>query len=262
VREYYYLTGLEDSPYNLTTADALHLGGRGELNCYTYLAEPVILSHFTTELAAATEAEPVARDGETMSPLMFWEKRWARSFFLVIPPAVLTGLEGSEKQLNVTYAEIDNRCNAGSAGEWKGSPFVDSEDWPQKPIRVGIEEHTPLKVTAADVVCWADDLEELANKGRITRRGDDTTSVVSDQTNTEATELRRTQRTLAALAIGLAEKHPGYKHGSKPNALQLAKLATEHLRDGESDRTPHGFSETTARQTITEALKACPELSE
>lgn len=76
------------------------------------------------------------------------------------------------------------------------------------------------------------------------------------------TELKRTQRTLAALAIGLASKYPAYKNGKKPNASQLAKLATEHLRDVTSDRTPHGFSETTARLTIAEALKSCPDLTE
>ncbi|MDO3721784.1 hypothetical protein QVZ43_08595 [Marinobacter sp. chi1] len=72
-------------------------------------------------------------------------------------------------------------------------------------------------------------------------------------------ELRRTQRALAALAIGLAERHPTYRHGTKPNALQLARIATEHLRDETSDRTPHGFSETIVRQAISDSLKACPE---
>lgn len=75
------------------------------------------------------------------------------------------------------------------------------------------------------------------------------------------TELKRTQRTLAALAIGLAGKYPAYKNGRKPNAAQLARVATDHLRDATSDRTPHGFSETTARLTIAEALKACPDLA-
>lgn len=78
----------------------------------------------------------------------------------------------------------------------------------------------------------------------------------------EESELRRTQRTLAALAIGLADKYPAYRSGEKPNAKQLARLATEHLRDATSDRTPHGFSETIVRQSITAALKACPELTE
>ena len=79
--------------------------------------------------------------------------------------------------------------------------------------------------------------------------------------DSEATELTRIQRTLAALAHGLARKYPAYKHGNKPNVSQLAKLATEHLRDATSDRTPHGFSETTARQTIAEGLKVCPDLT-
>lgn len=83
------------------------------------------------------------------------------------------------------------------------------------------------------------------------------------ESNTEVSELHRTQRTLAAIATGLASKYPAYrKNGGKPNASQLAKLATEHLRDAASDRTPHGFSETTARLTIAEALKACPDLTE
>lgn len=87
-------------------------------------------------------------------------------------------------------------------------------------------------------------------------------NITSSESDSEATELRRTQRTLAALAAGLASKYPAYKNGKKPNASQLAKLATEHLRDVTSDRTPHGFSETTARLAIAEALKACPDLTE
>lgn len=75
-------------------------------------------------------------------------------------------------------------------------------------------------------------------------------------------QLQRTQRTLAALALGLAEKFPAYRKGEGPNYSQLANLATDHLRDPQSDRTPHGFSATTVRQTIAEALKACPDLKE
>ncbi|WP_018403838.1 hypothetical protein [Marinobacter gelidimuriae] len=97
-----------------------------------------------------------------------------------------------------------------------------------------------------------------------------TNQAISHDTSTAATgqaddgrdsaELRSTQRALAALALGLAAKPGTYNKAGKPNVLQLAKLATEHLRDGQSDRTPHGFSETTVRNTITAALKACPEL--
>ncbi|MFV8570032.1 hypothetical protein ACNQ6O_02370 [Marinobacter sp. SBS5] len=75
-------------------------------------------------------------------------------------------------------------------------------------------------------------------------------------------DIIRTQRALAALAIGLSKKQPAYRTGDKPNALRLAKLATDHLRDSESDRTPFGFSETLMRETISAALKACPELKD
>jgi hypothetical protein len=72
--------------------------------------------------------------------------------------------------------------------------------------------------------------------------------------------VKRLQRTVAALALGLAAKPGTYSKAGKPNVSQLAKLATEHLRDGQSDRTPPGFSDTTVRNTITAALEACPEL--
>jgi hypothetical protein len=77
----------------------------------------------------------------------------------------------------------------------------------------------------------------------------------------DETEIKRLQRTVAALALGLMKKHGNtYNRNGEPNASQLAKVATDHLRGATSDRTPHGFSDTTVRQTITAALKACPEL--
>lgn len=89
----------------------------------------------------------------------------------------------------------------------------------------------------------------------------ETSTAASNQpdTGTEDTELRRTQRTLAALAIGLADKHPAYRHGEKTNVKALAETATDHLRDA-NGRTPHGFSDRTARDAITAALKACRDL--
>lgn len=111
--------------------------------------------------------------------------------------------------------------------------------------RGDLPDREPLVIRRDELQRFADSLNEPE------------TGPTADETDIE---LRRTLRTLAALAVGLASKYPAYKHGNKPNASQLAKLATEHLRDATSDRTPHGFSETTARQTIAEALRACPEL--
>lgn len=127
-------------------------------------------------------------------------------------------------------------------------PEEEGEPWVMKMLWANLPDDTLFGVTR-------EDLDNVLT---------DTSAAASDQpeNESEATQLRRTQRTLAALATGLARKHVAYKNGNKPNASQLAKLATEHLRDATSDRTPHGFSETTARLTIAEALKACPDLTE
>jgi len=89
---------------------------------------------------------------------------------------------------------------------------------------------------------------------------DNTAASDQPESETEATELRRTQRTLAALAIGLAKKHRTYSHGKKASVNALAETATDHLRDA-NGRTPHGFSDRTARDAIAAALKACPDLT-
>jgi len=106
----------------------------------------------------------------------------------------------------------------------------------------------------AYLVIRSENLQAVANRV--------TGTATSHQPEAEPLGFQRTQRTLAALAIGLAGKYPAYKNGSKPNASQLAKLARDPLRAPASDGTPHGFSETTARQTIAEALKACPDLTQ
>lgn len=117
----------------------------------------------------------------------------------------------------------------------------------------------PQKVTADDLLVTRSELLEFESTHSMGPDSEQPEDTVQSQTDSE---LSRCRRTLAALAIGLADKYPTYKNGKKPNASQLAKLATDHLRDETSDRTPHGFSETTARLTIAEALKACPELAE
>jgi len=76
------------------------------------------------------------------------------------------------------------------------------------------------------------------------------------------TELRCTQRALAAIALGLAEKYPTYRHGEKPNISKLVSLAIDHLRSEQGDQTPSGFGKTTMENTIKAALESCPELKE
>lgn len=114
----------------------------------------------------------------------------------------------------------------------------------------------PLRITKDDLLVTRAELVRFEQEHAPASA--ESTAPVPEQDS----ELKRTQRALAALVLGLADKYPVYRSGEKPNAKQLARLATEHLRDATSDRTPHGFSETTVRQVISAALKACPELTD
>jgi len=99
--------------------------------------------------------------------------------------------------------------------------------------------------------------------------------LTDDSTNTEhhkcppaittlddETEIKRLQRTVAALALGLADKYPVYRYGEKPNISKLVSLAIDHLRSEQGDQVPNGFGKSTMENTIKAALESCPELKE
>lgn len=87
-----------------------------------------------------------------------------------------------------------------------------------------------------------------------------TGALLSDE-DTNLSRLRTTQRILAALTVGLANRHNTYRRGAKPNIKALADVATDHLRDS-NGRAQHGFSERTARDAISNALKSSPDLAD
>jgi hypothetical protein len=120
----------------------------------------------------------------------------------------------------------------------------------RRPIFSELPKNARIMVTPANLMSLLD-MPEYKNSN----------DVMDFEARDNETELNRLQRTVAALALGLMKKHGNtYNRNGEPNASQLAKVATDHLRGATSDRTPHGFSDTTVRQTITAALKACPEL--
>tara|TARA_R110001592_G_scaffold283291_1_gene551215 strand:+ start:137 stop:1240 length:1104 start_codon:yes stop_codon:yes gene_type:complete len=125
--------------------------------------------------------------------------------------------------------------------------------------RESIPEREPLVIRRDELQRFANTL----NESEIPKPTDQLEALPDDsqeaRSGSNNSELRRMQRTLAALAIGLADKHGTYRHGGKPNVKALAETATDHLRD-ENGRAPHGFSDKTARDAITAALNACPDL--
>ena len=81
-------------------------------------------------------------------------------------------------------------------------------------------------------------------------------------TSANDSEIKRLQRTVAALALGLADKYPVYRYGEKPNISKLVSLAIDHLRSEQGDQVPNGFGKSTMENTIKAALESCPELKE
>lgn len=260
MREYYYLTQLDKSPYRVSISDALHFGATFGLGIYVFIPEEL-------ELQFGVASETTLNDGK----------------FLCITHDHVGAIEKTfVKQLNLnTGCELNDYHHIKKAfitKKYGGSifetsfvrgPFREDSSNPY-PYIVDIS-HPEYSVCVSDLLCWSDELESLANLGHIQRRDNgEGPTVTADENSKECTpeitalddetEVKRLQRTVAALALGLAAKPGIYNKADKPNVSQLAKLATEHLRDGQNDRTPHGFSETTVRNTISAALKACPEL--
>lgn len=272
MRDYYYLLELDESPYILSARDALHMASSGEMASYTFISEEIALTDPDTGIFTTDQ-----------------------SFYLRIPSNALQvpekdfvrdqrntrGREVYTPQTSTRYVLTSGYLDEKYYGVISGPPPIEKYGEHEQSLllfRISTTAFKPFEFSLDDIIVWTDELEHLADFGHIQRRKPKPDAPVSarefqnpgpvtnetqniERVNIEA-ELKRAQRTLAALALGLAKNYPSYKIGEKPNASQLARLATDHLRDAQNDRTPHGFSETTARQTISAALRACPELSE
>ncbi|MDO6460970.1 hypothetical protein Q4485_09700 [Granulosicoccaceae sp. 1_MG-2023] len=175
MREYYYLTGLKDSPYSLTIADALHLGatGRTSLCVYAYVDNTVYM-----ELATDPNEPKVVRDS---------------GFFLLLSPTTIASFEkslsGASLRFDHSLSELNNAsvpANQAFIDErYNGSiPFGGPfNPEPECPYNVKLYDDSPYiypdfaEIPApvfkfADLLCWTDDLERLAKQGRIKRRAD------------------------------------------------------------------------------------------
>ncbi|MDD3576979.1 MAG: hypothetical protein PHT38_08830 [Halothiobacillus sp.] len=76
------------------------------------------------------------------------------------------------------------------------------------------------------------------------------------ETHLEETEVKRLQRALGALVLGLARKGGQWESGGKPNISNIVTTATDGVQDA-SGRAPNGYGKTTLTDTISAALKAC-----
>jgi hypothetical protein len=172
MREYYYLSGLDESPYQLTLADALHLGAACGLPIYTFIEKSMYL-HTLLEF----DSEVVHAD----------------HFFVRVPFGEVAELEKissqrkSQHQTNNTFqhepyvylkmAIVDDRY-VGTVPI--GGPFRKNSEWP---VKVELYSYDSCWDTASmvkihpsvgisELLCFTEDLDDLVrNKAPQGKRG-------------------------------------------------------------------------------------------
>jgi len=72
----------------------------------------------------------------------------------------------------------------------------------------------------------------------------------------EETKVKRLERALGALALGLAQSSTGWRNGETPNISAIASLALKAIKQNEDASRPHGYGETSIYNAISEAIKA------
>ena len=72
----------------------------------------------------------------------------------------------------------------------------------------------------------------------------------------EETKVKRLERALGALALGLAKDATKYRNGDGANISAIAATALKSIRQNEDDSRPRGYGETIIYNAISEAVKA------
>ena len=259
MRDYFYLSQLESSGYDIGVADALHLGASFKLPLYIYLEGSAYLTD--------GEGEKVFRENDFHLRLCSGELKRIEKTYVASAIRSPAQIDHLNEFFSIASGIVDERYRGAVPIKILPNLLALMKSGGGC-VQVYDKEWIPISGRIGELICYTDDIRKLAEEGSKHREKVEVLDTDTERqeyppataTPDDEAELKRLQRTVAALALGLAAKPGAYNKAGKPNVLQIAKLATEHLRDGQSDRTPHGFSETTVRSTITAALKACPEL--
>lgn len=254
MRDYLFLSQLDSAGYNIGVADTLHLGAGFKLPVYIYLEGS---AYFTDGVGGE-----VFRENDLYLRLAPCElKRIEKTYIdsTIRSPAQTDHLK---ELFSISTGIVDGRYRGPRDIKIMPHLLALMENCGGS-VLVHDKDGIPISGRIGELMCYTADLKKLT-KGAEEQSEEVKTSDVDterqDCSPANETEIKRIQRTVAALALGLAAKSGTYNKAGKPNVSQLAKLATEHLRDEKNDRTPHGFGPSTVRSVITDALKACPEL--
>lgn len=188
MQAYYYLTHLKDSPYEISIADCLHLGATGALSVYALMKYPIKMVCRTTNEAVIDHEMYLEIPPQTVATI---ENRIAGK---LSRDDQTPDLQVFHETFPLRTAYIDEKRFSGTIPI--GTPFF---DYPPKHLFiVDLEEQndsfegTPYRpagrhpqICAADLVLWTEDLEKLADKGRIKRRTGDPSTANSGQPSNE-----------------------------------------------------------------------------
>lgn len=160
MHKYYYLTRLDESPYQLTLLDALHFGVTERLGIYALAEYEITLRNpdtgaeesgkgFYLKLCASTlqQIEKETSKAEHQPPLGYVSERPRQS-----------------QCYNVREAFIDHRRLRNHAAQSADAPEIG------RLVLLYAPNGDPFIACLPDLILWARDLEELAKAGRIQRR--------------------------------------------------------------------------------------------
>ena len=175
MREYYYLTQLDESPYKVSLSDALHLGNTERLEIYTYIPDQIVIQigdRFEWSLADDVYLGipyPLAGAME-------------RQFLKTTPPS--SGYVEQQPALQMQYS----LNKALMTDKYGGLPTLPTLNTMQPSyISIAYPNERDFKRPGADyTIClldllvWTEDLERLAKHGHIERQGEIQKSAADD----------------------------------------------------------------------------------
>lgn len=174
MRKYYYLTRLEDSPYKLSTDEALHLGATNRLSIYFYLTArhpgkvTVMVPEFKYRDFEHVDADLVSgEDTREKVPIGTEYHYTLVDQFIRANDSTIRRLEKDKSSIQlVVNACVDNRTLPIMNGLTPTREYY--LRWAQ------FKATSQPNVQLTDLICFSDDLDDLAQQGFIERREDKT----------------------------------------------------------------------------------------
>lgn len=176
MRDYYYLTDLNNSPFKLTLTDALHLGATETLTVYTFISELVVLKSAMND-APLNTAESSIFVQVPSSLIRTIERDVVSLTNDLLKTSETIDKRGASQEYILTHTYIDRRLKGPSKSssledELNNGPlWVDLDtDGEYLDLPIFTPARCPPKIKVYDLICWDGDLQTLVDQNIIERR--------------------------------------------------------------------------------------------